>query len=300
MIRPSRIDIMFRKCELKNKGALGVFICGGDPDLRSSLQIIKALPAAGADMIELGIPCSDPVSDGPSVQRASQRSLEAGTSLIDVLALVGCFRAVDNDTPVALMGYYKSILAYGKSQFLKDATQAGVDALIIPDLPQEDQEFWEEIYVSPIDPIRFLTPAAEISSLSSVLRRTRGFLYHASHDGLTGMPMGDKCVLDEKLKVLRNHSNMPVAIGFGIRTAADVRAMVRMADAAIVGSVVVDAIGRSLDDRGRATEQTISSVLSLVEELASGTLKDKRYVDAPITPNSDLCQPSLMFTHCIP
>ena len=271
MTSPTRFETVFAKCKEENRTALSIFISGGDPDLETSLEILKAIPEAGADFIELGMPFTDPVADGVSVQLAGQRALAAGATLTKVIDMVREFRKVNNHTPIVLMGYYNPIYSRGNDKFLAEAVEAGVDGLIVADVPpEEDGEIWMKTLAAGIAPIRFITPSTHEERLEYVLKNTAGFLYFVSIAGITGAGLKAQDDISERITTLRKYTDLPVALGFGVKTAADVKKMGAMADAVIVGSRVVDTIKDNLDADGKATPKTVPAVVDLIKELRAG------------------------------
>jgi tryptophan synthase alpha chain len=268
----ARLQKLFDNLQQSERGGLGIFVTAGDPDRQTSLAILKGLPAAGADMIELGMPFSDPMADGPSIQAASLRALNNGASLASTLEILTAFRADDQVTPVVLMGYYNPIYSYGVDAFLSAAIDAGADGLIIVDLPPEEDN---ELCIPALDRglpfVRLATPTTNDQRLPAVLKNTSGFVYYVSITGITGTAAVPRDLAAAAVKRLKKHTDLPVAVGFGIKTAEDVSAITSVADAAIVGSAVVEQIRDSLDPSGRATNATVENVLSFVATLATGT-----------------------------
>lgn len=273
----ARIDARFAELAREGRAGLVTFFTAGDPDHQTSLALVKALPKAGADVIELGMPFSDPMADGPAVQASSQRALKAGTTLKKTLALVREFRAGEKDTPLILMGYYNPIYIYGVEKFLTDAKAAGVDGLIVVDLPpEEDNELCIPALKAGLAFIRLATPTTDDKRLPAVLRNTSGFVYYVSITGITGSAAPDPAKVISAVARIKRHTKLPVAVGFGIRTADDARAIASGADAVVVGSALVEAIRKSLDGEGRATEKTLKSVTDLVSSLAEGVRSARR------------------------
>lgn len=267
----SRLDKCFAALKDENRAGLGIFITAGDPDPETSLAIMKALPGAGADMIEFGMPFSDPMADGPSVQASSQRSLKAGGSLAGTLKQVRAFREEDKTTPVVLMGYYNPIYIYGVERFLTDAIEAGADGLIVVDLPpEEDEELCLPAVKRNLPFVRLATPTTDDVRLPTVLTNTSGFLYYVSIAGVTGTADVPIDMVTAALERLRKHTDIPIGVGFGIKTKDQAAAVGSVADACIVGSAVVDAIKNSLDASGKATGETVGAVTALVSDLAAG------------------------------
>jgi tryptophan synthase alpha chain len=267
----TRIDTRFAALKAEGRAALVTFVTAGDPDHASSLAIMQALPQAGADVIELGMPFTDPMADGPSVQAAGQRALKGGETLVKTLAMVREFRAGDNTTPIVLMGYYNPIYIYGVERFLADAKAAGVDGLIVVDLPpEEDEELCLPALQAGLNFIRLATPTTDDKRLPKVLANTSGFVYYVSITGITGAAAPDPSRVTEAVKRIKRHTKLPVAVGFGVRTADQARAIAEGADGVVVGSALVDAVRTSLDAEGRATPATVKAVADLVAALAQG------------------------------
>ena len=267
----TRIDTRFAKLGAEGRAALVTFVMAGDPDPATSLAIIKALPAAGADLIEIGMPFTDPMADGPAVQAAGLRALAAGETLAGTLKLVREFRAGDQSTPIILMGYYNPIYIYGVDRFLVDAKSAGIDGLIVVDLPpEEDDELCKPALAAGLNFIRLATPTTDDARLPKVLTNTSGFVYYVSIAGITGAAPPDFGKVATAVARIKSHTNLPVAVGFGVKTAADAAAIAAGADGVVVGSTLVDAVRHSLDANGKATAKTVESVVALVKNIASG------------------------------
>ncbi|MFZ5735754.1 MAG: tryptophan synthase subunit alpha [Pseudomonadota bacterium] len=267
----TRIDTRFTELKQQGRPALVTFVMAGDPDLDTSLQILKALPAAGADVIEVGMPFTDPMADGPAIQAAGLRALKAGTTLKKTLGLVRDFRTTDNATPIVLMGYYNPIYIYGVDAFLADAKQAGVDGLIIVDLPpEEDEELCLPAMKAGLNFIRLATPTTDEKRLPAVLANTSGFVYYVSITGITGSAAADASAVGAAVQRIKRHTNLPVCVGFGIRTPDAAQAIAAQANGAVVGSALIDALKASLDAEGRATRATVGAVADLVASLAAG------------------------------
>jgi tryptophan synthase alpha chain len=265
-----RIERRFAELAQAGRGGLITFLCAGDPDPATSAGLIAGLPAAGADLIEIGMPFSDPMADGPAIQAGSLRALGAGMSLAGTLELVRSFRRSDDATPIALMGYYNPIYRYGASRFLEDAQQAGVDGLIVVDLPpEEDDELCLPALGRGLSFVRLVTPTTDDRRLPEVLANTSGFLYYVSIAGITGTraPVADQ--VGAAVARLRRHTALPVAVGFGIREPAQAAAIARVADAAVVGSALVAQIADSLDSNGKAMPGLRENVLAKVRALAA-------------------------------
>ncbi len=266
----SRIATRFAELKKQNRAGFVAFITAGDPNLETSFEILKGLPAAGADVIELGMPFTDPMADGPAIQAASLRALKAGQTMKKTLDIVRRFRATDTTTPIVLMGYYNPIYAYGGETFCKDAHAAGVDGLIIVDLsPEEDPELRPHAKAAGLDIIRLSTPTTDAKRLPAVLDGATGFLYYVSITGVTGSKEIDAEAVAKALKPLKAATSLPVAVGFGIKTEADAKAVARVADAAVVGSALVTEIGRFTDASGKVSPGAAEAVLSLVRRLAT-------------------------------
>jgi tryptophan synthase alpha chain len=267
----TRIDTRFAELKREGRSAFVAFLMAGDPDLDTSLAIIKALPQAGADVIEIGMPFTDPMADGPAVQASGLRALKAGTTLKKTLALVRDFRAGDDATPIVLMGYYNPIYIYGVEKFVADAKSAGVDGLILVDLPaEEDDELCVPALAAGLNFIRLVPPTADDKRLSVVLENTSGFVYYVSITGITGGAAADIAAVTEAVARIKRHTKLPVCVGFGIRTPEAARAVAQNADGAVVGTALVDALRDSLDAGGRATSRTVGAVADLVAALAQG------------------------------
>jgi tryptophan synthase alpha chain len=267
----TRIDARFAETAREGRAALVTFIMGGDPDLETSLAVLKALPAAGADLIELGMPFTDPMADGPAIQAAGLRALGAKTTLTKVLSLVADFRKADAATPLILMGYYNPIYIYGVPRFLADAKAAGVDGLIVVDLPpEEDSELCLPALEAGIDFIRLATPTTDDARLPAVLAHTAGFVYYVSITGITGAATPDYGKVGAAVARLRQHTKLPIAVGFGVKNAESAAEIAKSADGVVVGSALVDALRKSLDENGRPTAKSVAAVTDLVRDLARG------------------------------
>jgi tryptophan synthase alpha chain len=267
----TRIDARFTDLEKEGRPAFITFLMAGDPDPATSLDIIKALPKAGADIIEIGMPFTDPMADGPAIQAAGLRALKAGMTLKKTLAMVRAFRKDNNTTPLVLMGYYNPIYIYGVDRFLIDAKSAGVDGLIIVDLPpEEDSELCLPAMQAGLNFIRLATPTTDDKRLPAVLANTSGFVYYVSITGITGSASADTAVVGEAVARIKRHTKLPVCVGFGIRTPEAAAGIAQKADGAVVGTALVDALYGSLDAQGRATAKTVGAVADLVAALAQG------------------------------
>jgi tryptophan synthase alpha chain len=273
----SRIDTRFAELAREDRAALVTFVMGGDPDLETSLALLRALPSAGADVIELGMPFTDPMADGPAIQAAGLRALAAHTTLAKVLALAAAFRETDAATPLVLMGYYNPIYVYGVARFLADAKAAGVDGLIVVDLPpEEDSELCLPALDAGIAFVRLATPTTDDARLPAVLAHTAGFVYYVSITGITGAATPDYGKVAAAVARLKQHTRLPVAVGFGVKNAESAAAIAKVADGVVVGSALVDALRRSLDDKGQATAGSVAAVTALVRDLAAGIHKTAR------------------------
>jgi tryptophan synthase alpha chain len=267
----TRIDRRFAELKTEGRAALVTFLTAGDPDPETSLALVRALPAAGADVIELGMPFTDPMADGPAIQLSSQRALKAGQTLKKTLELVRAFRGSDDTTPLVLMGYYNPIYIYGVDRFLRDAKSAGVDGLIIVDLPpEEDEELCLPALKAGLNFIRLATPTTDDKRLPAVLANTSGFVYYVSITGITGAATPDAGKVAAAVARIKRHTKLPVAVGFGVRTAEQAAGIASGADGVVVGSALVNVLKGSLDPNNKATEKTVSGVVNLVAELARG------------------------------
>jgi tryptophan synthase alpha chain len=267
----TRIDARFAELAKQGRSAFVTFVMAGDPDPATSLAIIKALPKAGADIIEIGMPFTDPMADGPSIQAAGLRALKGGMTLRKTLEMVRGFRKDDDATPLVLMGYYNPIYIYGVDRFLADAKAAGVDGLIIVDLPpEEDTELCLPAMKAGLNFIRLATPTTDDKRLPAVLANTSGFVYYVSITGITGAAAADAKAVGEAVTRIKRHTKLPVCVGFGIRTPEAARAIAENANGAVVGTALVDALKASLDAEGRATAKTVTTVADLVAALAQG------------------------------
>jgi tryptophan synthase alpha chain len=273
----TRIDKRFAALKKEGRAALVTFIMAGDPEYDTSLAIAKALPKAGADIIELGMPFTDPMADGPAIQAAGLRALKAGQRMTRTLSLVRDFRKDDDQTPVILMGYYNPIYIYGNERFLADAKAAGVDGLIIVDLPpEEDDELCLPALKAGLNFIRLATPTTDDKRLPKVLTNTSGFVYYVSVTGVTGTAAPDTSKVTGAVAQIKRHTRLPVAVGFGVKTAEQARAIAEGADGVVVGSALVDAMFKSLDKTGKAGAGTVNAVIQLVSALAQGVRSARR------------------------
>ena len=272
-----RLERRFAQLKSEQRAGLAAFITAGDPDVSTSAALLAALPGAGADVIELGMPFSDPVADGPVIQAAGLRALRAGAGMGRTLALVRGLREHDEDTPVVLMGYYNPILTYGVDRFLADAREAGTDGVIVVDLPpEEDAELRAPARTAGLRVIRLATPTTDEARLPKVLAGASGFLYYVSITGITGAAAPEIDSLSRAVSRLRRHTSLPVAVGFGIKTPQAAAAVARISDAVVVGSALVAKVAEGLEERDRAGPGLVDGVLGLVEELARGVREARR------------------------
>ena len=275
MTKPTRIDARFAALKEEKRPALITFITAGDPDLETSAVILAGLSKAGADVIELGMPFSDPMADGPSIQASSQRALKAGQTMVKTLKMVRDFRAHDTTTPIVLMGYYNPIYVYGNDRFIADARAAGVDGLIVVDVPPEaDEELCLPALKAGLNFIRLATPTTDKARLPAVLKNTSGFLYYVSITGITGAAAPAVNDVHKQVAAIKSETALPVVVGFGVRSGEQARAIVRGADGVVVGSAVVSTIEKSLNSKGQATAATPKNVHKLVQQLSSALRAD--------------------------
>jgi len=267
----TRIDHRFAALKAEGRSGLVTFITAGDPDHETSLALLKGLPGAGADVIELGMPFTDPMADGPAIQAAGLRALTNGARMTRTLDMVREFRKGDDETPLVLMGYYNPVYSYGVERFLADARQAGVDGLIVVDLPpEEDGELCEPALRAGVNFIRLTTPTTDDDRMPAVLANTSGFVYYVSVTGITGAGSASAGAIDEAVARLRRHTDLPLAVGFGITTPEAAAAVARVADAAVVGSAIVRQVEANLDAEGKPTAALVPNVLDFVRALAQG------------------------------
>jgi tryptophan synthase alpha chain len=272
----TRIEQRFAALKPEGRAALVTFVTAGDPDYATSLQILHALPPAGADVIELGMPFTDPMADGPAIQASSLRALRAGQDMKKTLAMVAEFRRADAATPLVLMGYYNPIYIYGVERFLIDAKAAGVDGLIVVDLPpEEDAELCLPALAAGLNFIRLATPTTNDQRLPAVLANTSGFVYYVSITGITGAAAPDTGQVSAAVARIKRHTALPVAVGFGVKTAAQARAIAAVADGVVVGSALIDALKQSLE-ADKATKSSVKAVTDLVTGLAEGVRGARR------------------------
>ena len=273
----TRIDERFASLKAEGRAGLITYLCAGDPDLETSLELIRGLPGCGVDLIEVGMPFSDPMADGPSVQAGNVRAIRGGMTLAKVLELVRRFREDDDATPIILMGYYNPVHQMGRQRFLDAAVAAGVDGLIMVDLPpEEDEEFCLPAKAAGLDFIRLATPTTDAKRLPVVLNNASGFIYYVSILGITGAaaPVADQ--VGAAVRRIKAAGDLPVAVGFGIRTPEQAAAIARHADAAVVGSALVDLVASNVDGDGKAGPKLVDAVHGLVRELAQGVREARR------------------------
>lgn len=277
----NRIARRFASLAAENRAALITFVTAGDPDLATSLKLVKGLPAAGADLIELGMPFSDPMADGPAIQAASQRALKAGANMCETLDIVRAFRERERETPIVLMGYYNPIYRYGPAAFVRDAAAAGVDGLIVVDLPpEEDDELRPLAHAEGIAFIRLIAPTTGNARLAALLKDASGFVYYISIAGITGTASAVVGRVEQAIARLRVKTRLPIAVGFGIKTPEDAADFARVADGAVVGSALVQKIADGLERDGRPTARLIPDALAFVRRLRAGIdrAREKRRV----------------------
>jgi tryptophan synthase alpha chain len=267
----TRIETRFAKCRAENRAALVTYIMAGDPDPETSLAIMRALPKAGADIVEFGMPFTDPMADGPAIQASGLRALKAGQNTVKTLELVRRFRAEDAETPVILMGYFNPIEQYGVDRFLADAKAAGIDGLIVVDLPpEEDAELCLPALEAGLAFIRLATPTTDDKRLPAVLKNTAGFVYYVSITGITGAATPDFGKVSTAVERIKRHTDLPVVVGFGVKNGEHAAAIAQGADGVVVGSALIDALKNTLDENGQATAGTVGAVEALVRDLAQG------------------------------
>ncbi len=267
----TRIERRFNKLKAEGRPALVTYFMGGDPNYETSLSIMKALPKAGSDVIELGMPFSDPMADGPAIQAAGLRALKAGQTLNKTLQMAREFRATDNETPIVLMGYYNPIYIHGVDRFLADAIDAGIDGLIVVDLPPEmDEELCVPALKAGINFIRLATPTTDDKRLPKVLENTSGFVYYVSMTGITGSALADTSKVAEAVTRIKGHTSLPVCVGFGVKTAEQARVIGASADGVVVGTAIVNAVANVIGPKGEMTANPAEAVATLVNGLAQG------------------------------
>jgi tryptophan synthase alpha chain len=267
----ARFARTFANAAAEHRPVLVTYIMGGDPDFDTSLSIMKALPSAGSDIIELGMPFSDPMADGPAIQLAGQRALLGGQTLEKTLELARRFRADDSETPIVMMGYYNPIYIYGVDRFLDNALAAGIDGLIVVDLPPEmDDELCLPALKKGISFIRLATPTTDGKRLPKVLENTSGFVYYVSMNGITGSALPEPSLVGGAVARIKEHTDLPVCVGFGVKTAEHARAIGASADGVVVGTVIINQVASSLTEDGQATGATVPGVEALVRGLSAG------------------------------
>ncbi|MFD9901783.1 tryptophan synthase subunit alpha [Mesorhizobium sp. NPDC059025] len=267
----TRIDRRMAKLKQEGRPALVTYFMGGDPDYQTSLSIMKALPKAGSDIIELGMPFSDPMADGPAIQAAGLRALKGGQTLQKTLAMAADFRTGDDETPIVLMGYYNPIYVYGVDRFLTEARTSGIDGLIIVDLPPEmDEELCIPALKAGINFIRLATPTTDDRRLPKVLENTSGFVYYVSMTGITGSALADTTKVATAVQRIKQHTELPVCVGFGVKTAEQARTIGASADGVVVGTAIVNAVANVLGPKGEKTADPAEAVATLVSGLAQG------------------------------
>ncbi|MBB3445017.1 MULTISPECIES: tryptophan synthase subunit alpha [unclassified Rhizobium] len=268
----ARMDKRFADLKAEGRPALVTYFMGGDPDYETSLGIMKALPEAGSDVIELGMPFSDPMADGPAIQLAGQRALKGGQTLKKTLQLAADFRKTNDTTPIVMMGYYNPIYIYGVEKFLDDALASGIDGLIIVDLPPEmDDELCIPALKKGINFIRLATPTTDEKRLPTVLKNTSGFVYYVSMNGITGSALPDPSLISGAVERIKDHTDLPVCVGFGVKTAEHAKIIGASADGVVVGTAIVNQVANSLTADGKATADTVQAVATLVRGLSTGT-----------------------------
>ena len=265
----NRIKKTFDKLIKENKKALGIFVTAGDPNFESSLKLISSLPDSGVDFIEIGMPFSDPMADGPSIQLSSQRALKSGMNLNKCLSLIKIFREKNSNTPIILMGYYNPIYKFGKKKFIQNCIELGVDALIIVDLPpEEDDEFYFEAEKNNLSIIRLVTPTTDAKRLKKILLNATGFVYYVSITGITGTQAPDIKSVQVNIKKIEQVTDLPIVIGFGIRSQAQAALMSKVCDGIVIGSAVVDLIKKSLDDSSNSSDKGLIDCLDFTTEIS--------------------------------
>jgi tryptophan synthase alpha chain len=265
----SRLEARFAALRAEGRGGLVTFVTAGDPNIELSVEILAGLPAAGADVIELGMPFTDPMADGPAIELASGRALAAGQNMVRTLAMVAAFRKTDNETPIVLMGYYNPIYAYGPEKFAADAGSAGVDGMIIVDLPPEEEaEFSIPARAAGIDMIRLVAPTTTDERITTLVENASGFVYYVSVRGITGTSSAAVSDIASNVARIRKQTDLPIAVGFGIRTPSQAADVAEVADAAVVGTAIVEQVADALDDHGVPAGDVIGNTLGYVSQLA--------------------------------
>ena len=265
----SRLEARFAALRAEGRGGLVTFVTAGDPNIELSVEILAGLPTAGADVIELGMPFTDPMADGPAIELASGRALAAGQNMVRTLAMVAAFRKIDNETPIVLMGYYNPIYAYGPEKFAADAGSAGVDGMIIVDLPPEEEaEFSIPARAAGIDMIRLVAPTTTDERITTLVENASGFVYYVSVRGITGTSSATVSDIASNVARIRKQTDLPIAVGFGIRTPSQAADVAEVADAAVVGTAIVEQVADALDDHGVPAGDVIGNTLGYVSQLA--------------------------------
>ncbi|PCI39021.1 MAG: tryptophan synthase subunit alpha [Rhodospirillaceae bacterium] len=273
----TRLDRRFAKLKAEGRGGLVTFLTAGDPDPVTALKILKGLPAAGADVIELGMPFSDPMADGPAIQASSLRALNAGMTLVKTLDQVREFRKDDDETPIVLMGYYNPVYHYGVDKFVKDAKAAGVDGLIVVDLPPEEEaELCLPALAGEINFIFLTTPTTDDKRLPTVVKNASGFVYYVSVTGVTGAASAQVTDVESAVARIRKYTDLPIAVGFGINTPQAAKNVADVADAAVVGSALIKVILENLDKNGKAKDGLVDKVLRFAQQLGDGVRQSKK------------------------
>ena len=266
----NRIKKTFDKLNEENKKALGIFVTAGDPNFESSLNLITNLPDNGADFIEIGMPFSDPMADGPSIQLSSQRALKSGMNIKRCLSLIKIFREKNNHTPIILMGYYNPIYKFGKEKFIKNCIEFGVDGLIIVDLPpEEDDEFYFEAEKNNLSMIRLVAPTTDEKRLKKILLNATGFVYYVSITGITGTQAPNIKNVQDNIKKIEQVTDLPIVIGFGIRSPAQANLMSKASDGVVIGSAVVDLITKTLDNEGNSNDKGFLACIDFTKEISN-------------------------------
>ncbi len=275
----TRIGRRFAKLRAEGRAGLITFVTAGDPDPATSAEILRGLSAAGADVIELGMPFSDPMADGPAIQASSLRALKAGMTLKKTLKMVADFRSKDAETPVVLMGYYNPIYVFGVERFVAEATKSGVDGLIVVDLPPEEvDELWQPARAAGIDFIFLTTPTSDDKRLPKIVARATGFVYYVSITGITGTRSAAVADVKKAVSRIRKHTSLPIGVGFGIKTPEQAAEIAAVADAAVVGSALVDIVAGGVDGKGKARPGLAARVLGQVSTLAEGVRRARAKV----------------------
>lgn len=268
----NRITQRFAELKEQNRTGLITFTMAYDPDQTTSTNILLELPNSGADIIELGMPFSDPMADGPAIQAAGSRALKASATLSGIIDMVKTFRQQDNTTPIILMGYYNPIQHYGTKKFIKDTHQAGVDGFIIVDLPpEEDTDLFEQTQQTNQSLIKLITPTTDETRLKTILRKASGFLYYISVAGVTGTKSADIKNIEQNLSLFKQHTDLPIAVGFGIKTTEQAQAIGKLSEAIVVGSAFIEEITNALDDKQKAANNVLAKVCELSGALTGGT-----------------------------